>query len=278
MNRLRWTSICRQGERLHVARAVISARQETEPHSHDFYECFAVEAGRGWHLVGGKRQRLEAGDWVGIRPEDAHTFRSAVDAALCLINVAVEAAVATAFIERHAEVGLWQAGRGPVVRRLDPAQLAAVVRLAMEAGEGERSGVDADYFLAGLARTVRDGSGGSQGPMAGAPAWLREALPVAREPAHLQGGVPRLVRLCGRTPEHVARAFRRFLGETPTAWLNRAKLERAKRLLEQTGMPVMEVAFECGIGNLSHFHRRFKATYGETPLACRRRAARSIRG
>lgn len=86
----------------------------------------------------------------------------------------------------------------------------------------------------------------------------------------LRAGVPALVRLSGRGHEHVSRTVRRVQGLSPSAWINRQRMEAARRLAE-TEAPIVEVALDSGIEDLSHLYRLFKAEHGVTPLRYRRR-------
>jgi AraC family cel operon transcriptional repressor len=93
------------------------------------------------------------------------------------------------------------------------------------------------------------------------------------EPQAAAGKTPdcdALVKLCGRTNEHVSRTFRRYFGVTPSAYLNRLRLERAARLLTTGTRPVTEVSILTGFRNLGYFHRCFRDRYGITPRRWRR--------
>lgn len=161
--------------------------------------------------------------------------------------------------------------------RLSPFQLERLTELAGDVHAGERTCLDADYVLAGLVRLLRPQEAFGQGST-GMPEWLRQAVAVAREPGQLPANVPALVKSCGRTPEHVARSFQQHLKMTPTEWLTRERMRLACRLLGEGRLSVTEVAMECGMENLSHFHRCFKSVCGVTPLTYRKRSGLSIRG
>ncbi|MFP4143540.1 MAG: AraC family transcriptional regulator [Phycisphaeraceae bacterium] len=279
MLELHWKDICPQGEAIHLARVAAPQPEPWRKHRHDFFECFLVEAGRGWHLVGDGKTRLETGQLVFIRPEHVHGFRASARDGLVLTNVAVEAPAVRRFRARHGHLldalGCWAPDRPPRTQAMSVPQRERCLELVADVAAGERDALDGDYFLAGLLRLLRPGH---DAPHADLPEWMREALPLAAEPEHLREGVPRLVRLCRRSPEHVARSFRKHLGQTPTQWLTAARLRYARRLLETTDLPVTAVALECGMDNLSHFHRRFRQYTGDTPLNYRRRAGLSVAG
>lgn len=66
--------------------------------------------------------------------------------------------------------------------------------------------------------------------------------------------------------------FGRHLGQSPIAYLNAYRLERAFKLLRETRDPIADVAFACGFSNQSYFTRQFKTRFGLTPLKARARA------
>ncbi|MFL5433249.1 MAG: helix-turn-helix domain-containing protein [Myxococcales bacterium] len=68
---------------------------------------------------------------------------------------------------------------------------------------------------------------------------------------------------------HFLRTFRATVGSTPHQSLLAARLRRAARLLLDTRLPVTEVAFEAGFGDLSNFIRTFRKATGRSPRAFR---------
>lgn len=65
------------------------------------------------------------------------------------------------------------------------------------------------------------------------------------------------------SPYHFHRIFHGALGETPQAYINRLRVERAANfLMKSTGMKVTEVAMMCGFSSPSSFARTFKKYFG----------------
>jgi transcriptional regulator GlxA family with amidase domain len=63
------------------------------------------------------------------------------------------------------------------------------------------------------------------------------------------------------------RLFKKHLGHTPAQHYLELRLERARHLLYQTSMPIMNVAFACGFVSASHFSTCYRQQYGRTPRA-----------
>lgn len=71
--------------------------------------------------------------------------------------------------------------------------------------------------------------------------------------------------------QYFCRLFKKAIGCPPIAYLNEYRVKQAKRLLEKTDLPVMEVCLECGYNNLGNFLREFRRYTGTTPLQYRKR-------
>ena len=94
---------------------------------------------------------------------------------------------------------------------------------------------------------------------------LRHIDAHAREPLSLAT----LAERARLTRFHFLRSFRAAVGSTPHQSLVAARLRRAARLLLETRLPVTEVAFEAGFGDLSNFIRTFRRATGHSPRAFR---------
>lgn len=66
------------------------------------------------------------------------------------------------------------------------------------------------------------------------------------------------------------RLFRQHLNCTPARYYVKLRLERAKLLLRQSEMPVVDIAISCGFVSASHFARTFRLVNGVAPQALRR--------
>lgn len=273
--RILWEKICPRGEAMHVARVQPDSMLRVRLHNHDFYEWFYVEAAGGTHLLEGKHQPLVAGDMVFIRPEHTHGFKTRNSSEFTILNVALRCDVVEAFLKRNNHLGdIWQKGAPSAKFRLSNLKVSSFTHFSRDLTNGGRMELDADWCLASLFRLMARTEANETAD--DFPAWLSEALIELSSPGFaLDKGVHELVRVCGRSPEHVARQFRLHLKKSPTEWIAEARMGQACRLLETTNMSITEVALDCGIENLSHFHRQFKKAFGTTPLK-HRKSNRSV--
>ncbi|HET6157261.1 MAG TPA: helix-turn-helix domain-containing protein [Dongiaceae bacterium] len=81
----------------------------------------------------------------------------------------------------------------------------------------------------------------------------------------------------GVSQRQLQRLFRRHLGMTPTQYFLKARLQRARHLLQYSTLSVTEIAIATGFASISHFTRRYTELYGRTPTAERGRTPRRER-
>ncbi|MEW5773324.1 MAG: AraC family transcriptional regulator [Thermodesulfobacteriota bacterium] len=97
------------------------------------------------------------------------------------------------------------------------------------------------------------------------------------EPASLED----LARAAHLSPYHFHRVFAGMVGEPVAAYQRRLRLERAVGQLSASARPVTDIALDAGYESHEAFTRAFKAAFGESPSAYRKRAAagdRSLAG
>ncbi|WP_069885873.1 GlxA family transcriptional regulator [Streptomyces luteocolor] len=77
-------------------------------------------------------------------------------------------------------------------------------------------------------------------------------------------------RMC-LSERHFARVFTQETGTSPAAYVEAARIEVARRLLETTDHPLDRIAAAAGLGSVETLHRAFRRQVATTPVAYRRR-------
>jgi AraC-like DNA-binding protein len=78
-----------------------------------------------------------------------------------------------------------------------------------------------------------------------------------------------LARHVALSDDHLTFCFRKELGVTPIAYLNRYRVNQAKQLLADPGKSITEVALEVGFSDSGYFSRVFRREVGLSPKAYR---------
>jgi transcriptional regulator GlxA family with amidase domain len=79
-----------------------------------------------------------------------------------------------------------------------------------------------------------------------------------------------LAALCAVSPRQLHRLFRQQIGTSLGAFYTALRIEKARELLGQTSLPIVEVGLATGYYNRSYFTRIFRVTVGVTPSRFRR--------
>ena len=118
----------------------------------------------------------------------------------------------------------------------------------------------------------------------GTPAWRGAAATVARalrliERGFLDDGarVEALADTLGMTSRHLRRLFARYAGAAPSAVATTRRVQRAKRLVDGTTLPMSAIAFAAGFASIRRFNTAFRAVYRRPPSALRGAGRRRAR-
>jgi AraC family transcriptional regulator, regulatory protein of adaptative response / methylated-DNA-[protein]-cysteine methyltransferase len=116
------------------------------------------------------------------------------------------------------------------------------------------------------------------------PAWNGSRTTAARAMRLIEAGaldedggtVDTLAARLGVGARHLARLFARHVGASPGQVARTARVQRAKRLLDTTELPMAEVAARAGFGSLRRFNAVFAEVYRRPPGAIRRGPKRPV--
>ena len=112
----------------------------------------------------------------------------------------------------------------------------------------------------------------------GTPAWLGTSNTVSRalrlisESGLEDGGVEALAGRLGVGARHLRRLFLKHLGATPIAVAQTRRLHFAKKLIDETTLPMTQIALASGFGCVRRFNANIRKIYHRTPTQIRRLA------
>jgi AraC family transcriptional regulator of adaptative response / DNA-3-methyladenine glycosylase II len=118
----------------------------------------------------------------------------------------------------------------------------------------------------------------------GSPAWDGTSATVARALRLIAAGaldgapLADLAARLGVGERHLGRLFHEHVGAAPGEVARTRRLHFARKLLDETSLPVAEVAFAAGFGSVRRFNDAMRAAFGRTPSALRRAVLDEERG
>ncbi|MER9102615.1 AraC family transcriptional regulator [Mesorhizobium sp. M0848] len=196
----------------------------------------------------------------GALAQCAEADRSAIGG-LSILDTPRDLGLAELVPQRHSS--------DPVVERLSR---------ALEAAEGSHNGFGDLYAdavrLAIVTRLLTLGSGPEPDPRARAtaalPRWRWKRI-VEYVDSHLDKKIALadMAAVAGLSRMYFAAQFRAATGIRPHEFLLRRRIDRAKQMLSQTEMTLVDVALSVGFQNQAHFTTVFGRSVGETPYRWR---------
>ena len=116
----------------------------------------------------------------------------------------------------------------------------------------------------------------------GTPAWLGTSNTVSRalrligESGLEDGGMEVLAEKLGVGSRHLRRLFLRHLGATPTSVAQTRRLHFAKKLIDETALPMNQIAVASGFGCVRRFNAGIRNVYHRTPTQIRALARQKV--
>jgi AraC-like DNA-binding protein len=98
---------------------------------------------------------------------------------------------------------------------------------------------------------------------------IKAPVEYVRKNYHTDITVHQLADLAFLSVSALERRFKKYLAKTPKQFINEIRLENARRLLIETKLPIVEIAFRCGFSEHSYFSRQFKTLFGILPSQIR---------
>lgn len=256
------------GSKVHLTRATVTSARPKALHAHDFFELFWVQNGAVRHHLPTGMERLEEGDLILLSPGQSHGIQGKGDHAM-IVSLCIHPEVVEGLRLRHAD--LWPISPAPVRVHRDIKELTALNHAALLLEASARDTLTAEAFLLPLLSDLK-----RLNAPTGTPEWLSQAITAAHRPEVFREGAAGLVAQTGRAHAHVSRSMRKHTGMSPSEYVNTIRMSFAARALTTDNEPVSQIAAECGIPNMAHFHKLFRTHHGMTPLQYRQQFQRNV--
>ncbi len=238
----------------HAGRFVSRGRGRHGTRVIDSWELIYVDAGVLEMFEEEEHFRLEAGEWLLLRPGRRHGGLAPYGTKLIFYW--------GHFLPRD-EAGRFRLEALPAAgRAARPERFGEYYQLLLselrESGRGRGADLLGELLLCEVERTpMAAGTAGSE-----LPARAREYIRLHFEET-LSTGVLAEALQC--SPDYLNRICRRVWGWTVTEEINRCRLDYARRLLLAGKLGIKEIAEESGFNDLAYFRRRFRREYGVAP-------------
>lgn len=278
---LRWRDNLRDVEQFTAeGRAVPFEGAGDHWHLHREMELTYIERGSGQRLVGDHIAQLHGPEIQLLAPNLPHCARGLRRSRGLSVQFHWPADYPLRSLPEFAAIApLWDRSirglliRGPLLRRISPKlltmpsrppaeRLGLLLQILTEIAAAPASRV---VVLSRLAFSVQEG-GRHQ---TGIERVIRRVMDIGEAPL----AFAEILRLAGMSKASFARHFPRYTGFTFTEFLNRVRLDHARRLVLATDDPIGEIAYASGFNHLSYFNRLYLRRYGRTPSSDRARAS-----
>lgn len=234
-------------------------------HSHDFYEIFFVVKGRAMHLINGVSECCLSGTAELIRPDDCHEYDFINRYDMEIISMGIERSVMEEILD---------------FLEIDPkAVTSPKLPLSVTYGKGkseklcevltEISKIADDkkrrsFAKAEICRLLTDMLRNSSTVLK-IPFWLEELISHMSRPENFCEGLKRMLELSHVSQNHLNRELKKYLGLTPTEFINSKRIDYAGQLLLENKYSITEIAGLCGFETSSNFYENFRRIYDLSP-------------
>lgn len=257
--------IFKKNQAYHLAQIAFNNKTAGREHTHNFYELFIVIDGQLNHTKNGCTEIVKKDDVRFIRKTDVHSLGISSDAPKGeIINIAftdglLQSALAFISGEGRTDTILHPQGFFSVhdllfIRN----RIDHILHKSLSSNMEGHIRVVLAMVLSGLCDLDTD-------IKPNIPVWLTVACKKLKTLDTLDQTLPKLIQFSGKTQEHLTRSMKKYMGTTPTQYINTLRLNWIAGLLHSQPTPITKLAFDAGFGNLSHFNKLFREQFGCSP-------------
>lgn len=227
-------------------------------HSHDFYEFIVIIDGDCTQTVNEQEILCDKNTVIFLCPGDRHKFTKQSDNLnLMALSIAAEE------INRFEKLfGIEASPFEFSITKLSSKQIQPLISLYYSKSEYEFK-----LLLANFTKIYTDAFTQSSS----LPKNVEKAVTQMYAAENLKGGTDRFVELSGYSRTHLNRLLKEHLKVTPHEFILNLRLSEAYNALILTDTRIEDICANLGYESFSHFQKIFKAKYGITPAAVRKK-------
>ena len=259
--------------------------EKTTWHYHQEFELSFITEGSGKRIVGDSVESFHPGDLIFIGPRIPHVWISGemartqhsgrtLESVYLLFNQAILPLGLTSLPEfKHVKRAIQLSERGMLIKGDTLNQVSNIMLQLPYQGRMKRLmlfyeilhiiGTSESFTLLASEGYVKSKFETSNTRVNNIHEFLMNNY---REEINLEE-IAELVHLA---PASVCRFFKSATGQTLFNYLNKIKVDYACNLLMNTDLNIVDISFDCGFNNLSHFNKQFKQITGKTPSQYRK--------
>ena len=248
-------------------------------HCHCYYEIFLTVSGSITHYINGVTESLPEGSLVFIRPDDAHShiYDSPESRNISYINLTFTSETAESLFSYLSDVfpsrNLLSCDMPPKVflNNIDKNRLVKQIGALNAVNWKDKGALKlhmrallADIFVKYFYSTPEDAE-------TNLPLWFSRLLSDMDRHENFMQGLDKMIEISGKSREHIARSFKKYLGISSTEYINELRINYASNLILRTNMPMLDICFDCGFQSVSYFYKVFKKKYNMSPSDFRKK-------
>jgi AraC-like DNA-binding protein/mannose-6-phosphate isomerase-like protein (cupin superfamily) len=254
-------------------------------HIHDFHEIVLVYSGKATHLTASECREIQSGDFVSVKPGQAHGYKNLRN--LVLMNILIKPSFfeedrfgldsLPAFEALFSREAGKNSEKSPVIQfRLDYGVFSRARELIEEASE-ELSG-RADGYRAMVVSRVQECIillvRNYKRKSAAQPHFAMDITTLFNYVKHNYRSPLNMTVLTDvscMSESHVLRTFKQYLDSSPIRYINQLRLSAATDELIQTDKSITDIALDLGFNDSNYFTRLFKKQLGLSPREYRQK-------
>ena len=235
------------------------------PHTYHTYSAHFIIEGKGTYIVDGRSYELSAGQGFMIMPEVSNTYTADKKDPWKYIYAS--------FIGADDDVLVHNAGlnesNSTFTFPLDDTMLNDLHAMHTASKSYDALGYDVTaYFLLVMSRLIRANTQNKNKavcPMH----YVNKAIFYVENNYDKSITIKDITSFVKIDRTYLYKLFRKYLGESPTMWLNNYRLNKAVEMMENEDISINEIAYSTGFYDVSHFYKAFSKKFKCSPKTYR---------